>query len=111
MDEKEIRIQMAIGSLPTAPTLLATIVRNTDSVELVQWALKHNHSRVRAAAMRNKLLPTTDFMRTALFDRTVLVQEAVHTSINDSYRRTALENVLNFQPQLELELDFDDEES
>lgn len=105
MDDREIRVQIAIGTLPSAPHILAKVIRKTDSIDLVKWALKHKSVKVRSAAIENRLCSDIDFIRVALFDSTVGIHNSVMKVAHE--RRGSIEALLNAwtNPQLELELD------
>ena len=106
-DNKELKIQLAIGTLPTAPQVLSKIVKVTDSLVLIKWALKHKNGKVRAAAIRNPLCPDLDYIKLVLFDHTSLVSDS-HDYITTE-RINSISKLLSSleTPQLELQLGLD----
>lgn len=106
MDEKEIRIQIALGTLPTAPTRLAPIIKKADDEGLLKWALNHKSGKIRAAAVQNISLPIYDFIRYALFDRTIVVQMAVTKRLDNSDFKNTIKSLLKILSHPQLEFDF-----
>jgi len=109
MDKKELKIQIALGTLPTAPAVLAFLVKKTNSKDLVLWALNHKSAKVRAAAVRNPVLSDYQFVIMALTDKTATVRDAVAAAFpkrSDSVlaKLKRLDEIDNAPVQLELNL-------
>jgi len=103
---EEIKVQIAIGTLPHAPHVLAKLIKRTNSVDLIKWGLTHKSVKVRAAAISNPLCPDIDFLRTLIFDNTKGVHEA---AMRVSYkRRDRFEKLLKSLESPQLEFTFND---
>ena len=111
---KEMRIQIALGTLPTAPGVLSKIIKKTDSIDLLLWALKHSHAKVRAAAVFNPLLPAYEFVYTSLSDNTTAVREASQKSMSrrgkEIEKFLKLLQIVSTTEQLEFNFEYPDHE-
>ena len=111
---KEMRIQIALGTLPTAPGVLSKIIKRTDSIELLLWALKHSHAKVRAAAVVNPLLPPYEFVYASLSDTTTAVREASQKSMTrrgeEIEKFLSLLQTVHTTEQLEFDFEYPDNE-
>ncbi len=99
---KELQVQIGLGLIPTE-SKIATIVKRTQNINILKWALKHRSVKIRAAAIENINLPIGYFIHSGLFAITA-GERIAYTKVLDE-RTVEMKQVLKViaeYPQLSL---------
>jgi len=102
--KKEILVQIALGTAEK-PQQIARLVRNTDDIEALEWAIKYKNTKVRSAAICNPNLPIGIFLWAYINETSKTAQNVLR--IIKQERQNEIDQVLfliKTYPQLSLDL-------
>ncbi len=105
ISKNEIDSQIALGVAET-PQHIAQLVKKTDDADALCWALKHNNTKVRLAAIRNPALPVDMLLHACIFETIDTTREALLNVVALREEEVnAVLSVVQYYPQLSPDLE------
>ncbi len=110
MTKKELNIQIALGTMITAPNEIAKIIRKSTDPAVIKWAARHDKMKVREAAAKHSALSPVELLRMRILDSSKVVQRELDTVVTN--RIEELLDILKFiEDYPQFNIVFEDEET
>ena len=102
--KNEIFVQIALGTVDT-PQQIAKLVKKTTDIEALEWAVKYRNTKVRVAAINNKMLPIGLLLWACVFETSKIVREVLAKIVDRrSGEMKCVLDVIKYYPQLSMDL-------
>jgi len=102
--KNEIIVQIALGTANT-PQQIAQLVKLTTDADALEWAIRYRNTKVRAAAINNKVLPVGLLLAASIFETSTTVKKILSKIVKE--RSVEIERALKIvkhYPQLSMDL-------
>lgn len=96
-------MQIALGTVDT-PQQIARLVQCTVDADALEWAIKHKNTKIRVAAISNKMLPVGLLLYASIFETSKTSRKVLDRVIHK--RKIEIEralDIMKYYPQLSMD--------